>query len=322
MKLSKSMEIKECEKHGLAEHFILKREKYGRRDRLVCIKCYRNILYRHANNITEKRRNTKEEAVLYKGRVCLDCGKAYNVKVMDFHHRDQRLKDFAINDHIYSSLDLIKSELDKCDLLCPKCHRTRHCKEETALIYKADITRIKYKSILVKAFSSTCSCCRDDGPDYIFDFHHLDSKTKKFGISSALVRHKSWDAVIEEIAKCAMLCVTCHKLLHIGELAVTDAIAFDSKLANELKSNDINVRGVLVQNRQLQQSFCKTCNVPISYGSSHCKLHGSIESRKVPRPSLKELTDFLSMNSYLAAGRKYGVSDKAIRKWLKSKASI
>lgn len=41
-------------------------------------------------------------------------------------------------------------------------------------------------------------------------------------------------------------------------------------------------------------------------------------NRKVDRPSLDEVRKFVDENSYCAAGRKYGVSDNAVRKWLKS----
>jgi hypothetical protein len=41
------------------------------------------------------------------------------------------------------------------------------------------------------------------------------------------------------------------------------------------------------------------------------------KARKVPRPSYDELKADLETMSYLAVGRKYGVSDNAIRKWLR-----
>lgn len=41
------------------------------------------------------------------------------------------------------------------------------------------------------------------------------------------------------------------------------------------------------------------------------------ETRKVPRPSYEELRADLASMSFLAVGRKYGVSDNAIRKWVR-----
>jgi hypothetical protein len=41
------------------------------------------------------------------------------------------------------------------------------------------------------------------------------------------------------------------------------------------------------------------------------------ETRKVPRPSFEQLQADLATMSFLAVGRKYGVSDNAVRKWLR-----
>lgn len=42
------------------------------------------------------------------------------------------------------------------------------------------------------------------------------------------------------------------------------------------------------------------------------------ERRKVPRPPYERLIADIQSTSYVAAGRKYGVSDNAIRKWIRS----
>lgn len=41
------------------------------------------------------------------------------------------------------------------------------------------------------------------------------------------------------------------------------------------------------------------------------------ETRKVPRPSHEQLLTDLETMSFCAVGRKYGVSDNAVRKWLR-----
>jgi hypothetical protein len=65
---------------------------------------------------------------------------------------------------------------------------------------------------------------------------------------------------------------------------------------------------------------CLDCQKLIYHTSTRCgscssKFHNK---RKVQdRPSKEILREFLKENSYCAAGRKWGVSDNAIRKWLK-----
>lgn len=43
----------------------------------------------------------------------------------DFHHLDPNQKDFSIGKQS-KSFAVIRSELDKCVLLCSNCHRKRH----------------------------------------------------------------------------------------------------------------------------------------------------------------------------------------------------
>jgi len=40
-------------------------------------------------------------------------------------------------------------------------------------------------------------------------------------------------------------------------------------------------------------------------------------SRKVERPPYEQLLEEIEATSYLAVGRKYGVSDNAVRKWVR-----
>ena len=71
----------------------------------------------------------KQKAVAYKGGKCLDCGIIHPFYVYDFHHRDPKEKDFelSLSFRKYAWADVCL-ELDKCDLLCANCHRTRHFK--------------------------------------------------------------------------------------------------------------------------------------------------------------------------------------------------
>jgi transposase-like protein len=66
---------------------------------------------------------------------------------------------------------------------------------------------------------------------------------------------------------------------------------------------------------RLEQRFCS-----LSCGQHHERPHLRVarpESRKVPRPTYEQLKEDLSHMSWLAVGRKYGVSDNAVRKWMR-----
>lgn len=62
-----------------------------------------------------------------KSKPCHDCGGTFEICCMDFDHRKGTIKSYNIGSmfaHHYS-VELIQSELDKCDLVCSNCHRIR-----------------------------------------------------------------------------------------------------------------------------------------------------------------------------------------------------
>ena len=78
---------------------------------------------------TQRWINRKLEAIKYKGDQCQRCKlhvKDTHYCVFDFHHRDPKKKEFTWVKMRLMSLDKMKKELDKCDLLCSNCHRIIH----------------------------------------------------------------------------------------------------------------------------------------------------------------------------------------------------
>ena len=63
---------------------------------------------------------------------------------------------------------------------------------------------------------------------------------------------------------------------------------------------------------------CSICSKEINKKSKMCKECSHFNSRKVLRPNIETLLDDIKTLGYSATGRKYGVSDNAIRKWLKN----
>jgi hypothetical protein len=69
----------------------------------------------------------KEWMVQLKSKPCHDCGGSFPVCCMDFDHRIGTIKVYNLGSmfaHHYS-MELIESELEKCDLVCANCHRIR-----------------------------------------------------------------------------------------------------------------------------------------------------------------------------------------------------
>ena len=62
---------------------------------------------------------------------CIDCNESDPI-VLDFDHRDSKTKKFNISRAVGGShrgWDLIKREIDKCDVRCANCHRRRTYKQ-------------------------------------------------------------------------------------------------------------------------------------------------------------------------------------------------
>lgn len=54
---------------------------------------------------------------------CIDCGNT-DIRVLEFHHRDPRKKDFTIS--VCVNIEKVKIEVKKCDVLCSNCHNIKH----------------------------------------------------------------------------------------------------------------------------------------------------------------------------------------------------
>jgi hypothetical protein len=78
-------------------------------------------------------------------------------------------------------------------------------------------------------------------------------------------------------------------------------------------------------NAKARKTICvKTCNFcNVNYDAKHneqryCSYECHKKSlRKIERPSNAQLLKELSQSNYVQLGKKYGVSDNCIRKWLK-----
>ena len=68
----------------------------------------------------------KLKAIKYKGGKCIECGYDKCPAALVFHHRNPDEKEFDWNKMRKLAWDTIKTELDKCDLLCCRCHTETH----------------------------------------------------------------------------------------------------------------------------------------------------------------------------------------------------
>lgn len=77
-------------------------------------------------NVKKYRHHKKKKCIEYKGGECIVCGYNKCDGAMDFHHLDPSKKDFTISHKNHINLEDTKKELDKCVLLCCRCHKEVH----------------------------------------------------------------------------------------------------------------------------------------------------------------------------------------------------
>lgn len=67
--------------------------------------------------------------------------------------------------------------------------------------------------------------------------------------------------------------------------------------------------------RKAIKTYCMECGVEITKGCNYCIKCAHLHQQVVGRPSAQQLAEEIVSSSFCAVGRKYGVSDNAIRKW-------
>lgn len=108
--------LKECKKHGLVEH-VLFDDGTTR-----CKECAKDA-------VIDKRRRNKIKLVEYKGGKCEICGYDKCIDALEFHHLDPEEKEYGLSNGNTASFEKMKSEADKCILVCANCHREIHAKQ-------------------------------------------------------------------------------------------------------------------------------------------------------------------------------------------------
>jgi hypothetical protein len=67
--------------------------------------------------------------------------------------------------------------------------------------------------------------------------------------------------------------------------------------------------------RSTGHTYCNCCGVEISYGSEMCLTCHNLNQRHVHRPTRDELKQLIRTEPFLAIGKRFRVTDNAVRKW-------
>lgn len=167
--------------------------------------------------------------------------------------------------------------------------------------------RRETKSFLVEAFGGRCQVCGYHRTPNALEFHHLHEDLKTLGVSNSL--NRSMTTLTRELELCVLLCANCHREVHAG---VTEAPEPNPGLAQEARR------------RYYQKSpprTCQGCGKEIWRSSRWCRGCLPPQSKKGRWGTLQEVLDMVQTQGYAKTGRNLGVSDNAVRKFLKSQGA-
>lgn len=88
-------------------------------------------------------------------------------------------------------------------------------KRAAYLIQAVAKRRRKIKELAVAYKGGKCRLCGYSKYIGALDLHHIDPKTKKFGIGDKGYT-RSWTAIQKEIDKCILICANCHREVEAG----------------------------------------------------------------------------------------------------------
>ena len=165
---------------------------------------------------------------------CVDCGGTFPPYVMDFDHRDPKAKSFSltVGNAYLKNHSMLEAELAKCDVICGNCHRVR-----TAAQYASGVLEYGFKpnlspdatprqlgkraeylrrrreqmEVLHRIRELPCADCLKSFPTCAMEFDHREG-TSKVGSLSRMAGHVKIATLLEEIAKCDIVCTNCHRV--------------------------------------------------------------------------------------------------------------
>lgn len=155
----------------------------------------------------------------------------------------------------------------------------------------------KKKIDFVESFGGKCQVCGYNKCINALEFHHIEDKKEQ---PSQVIFRWSKKRAFEELKKCVLLCANCHREAHFKDKDVELKIPISIWI--EVKCEQCQG---LFQTQRSDSKFCSTT----------CK---QIFERRAERPSREELFELVNRFSFLELGKKFNVSDNAIRKWCRS----
>lgn len=197
------------------------------------VRYYARNRKREIDRVTRRQRATLAWLRDLRRVPCLDCGGTFAPYVMDFDHRDPRSKSFSIaaDNVLLKNRALLEAEVAKCDVVCANCHRVRTAAQHVNGIldhgFKVspvpartkDLARRRERwhrrrdeqiDLLDRLRGLGCCDCGGKFPLCAMEFDHRPGSPKR-GLVTQMAGRVRIRTLLEEVAKCDIVCVNCHR---------------------------------------------------------------------------------------------------------------
>ena len=162
--------------------------------------------------------------------------------------------------------------------------------------------RNRTKDKLVQAMGEQCVLCGYSRCNASIHLHHLDSETKDHTVAQLLRNPRKIELIIEEAKKCVLLCANCHGEVHAGLVKVNCNPIFDESIFS----------------KPIKPTFsCKQCGTPTNNLKDCSRECIGKSKEKIKWPDPTTVLNMVEESNFTQTGDQLGVSDNAVRKYLK-----
>jgi hypothetical protein len=151
---------------------------------------------------------------------CVDCGFT-DIRALDPDHRDPLSKVDNVSRLITmcASEARLLAELEKCDIVCSRCHRRRTKLQQPSRLRAGDPMPPSWERVLTHQaindamkLARGCVDCGWRGWARGLDWDHVRGE-KRRNVSALIVNGRSWVEIEAEIDLCELRCANCHRIV-------------------------------------------------------------------------------------------------------------
>lgn len=176
--------------------------------------------------------------------------------------------------------------------------------------YEYQVMRsLKRKTYLINLKGGGCEICGYNKNLAALEFHHIDKTTKESQLDSRTLSNSTMEWIMSEFEKCMVLCANCHREVHSPDLMMEN-------VSERIEKFDLERSDKWITLAEPKKYNCEDCGCEISKWGNKCKECAHKSRRKVDRPEKSVIFEMVANEGYRSVGRKFGVSDNTVRKWL------